>query len=158
MVQSLPQGSDDIGALLAAHPFSKGWAPQHLEWLVVGAMLVEHGKGDLIFKQGDPASRFYFIVSGSVALTHAGLKSNVHIQTLSAGEVLGWSWLFPPFAWHFNAMVIEPARLIALDGERIRDCASRDHDFGYELMSRICQVVIRRLQVTRKKFFKLAGG
>ncbi len=158
MVQSLASGRDDIGTLLAAHPFLKGWAPRHLDLLADGATLEEHTKGDLIFKQGDPASRFYLIDSGSVALTHAGLNSNVLIQTLSAGEVLGWSWLFPPFAWHFNAMVTEPARLIVLDGGRIRECASRDHDFGYELMSRISQVVIQRLQVARKKFFKLAGG
>ncbi len=93
-----------------------------------------------------------------MALTHAGLSGNVYIQTLSAGDVLGWSWLFPPFAWHFNAMVIEPAQLVAVEGERIREHADADHDFGYDLMTRISQVVIQRLQMTRKRFFKLAGG
>ncbi len=154
-IQPPPSSPEDFRALLAAHPFLKDLAPRHLDLLTTVAVLENHTRGDLIFKQGDQASRFYLIVSGSVALTHAGLSNNIHIQTLSAGEVLGWSWLFPPFAWHFNAMVTEPARLIVLDGERVREWASSDHDFGYELMSRISQVVIKRLQYTRKKFYKL---
>ncbi len=158
LVQPHPTEPEDIRKLLSAHVFLQGLAPQHIDTLAEGATVNDRTRGDLIFKQGDAARHFYIIVWGAVSLTHAGLSSNVHIQTLSAGDVLGWSWLFPPFAWHFNAMVSEPARLIVLDGERIRDCAARDHEFGYELMVRVSQVVIRRLQFTRKKFFKLSSG
>jgi CRP-like cAMP-binding protein len=87
---------EEIKALLAAHPFLKGWDPRHVDLLASGAALEDHEAGDLIFKQGDAAERFYLIIRGCVSLTHAGMGGNVHIQTLSAGEVLGWSWLVPP--------------------------------------------------------------
>jgi len=32
------------------------------------------------------------------------------IQWIGANEVLGWSWLFPPYYWHFSARVVEPGR------------------------------------------------
>jgi CRP-like cAMP-binding protein len=77
------------------------------------------------------------------------------VQTLGAGDVLGWSWLFPPFAWHFQARAIEPASAVALSGASLLVNAERNHDFGYELMKRVAQVVIRRLQAARKQLLDL---
>jgi CRP/FNR family cyclic AMP-dependent transcriptional regulator len=73
---------------------------------------------------------------------------------LGPGDVLGWSWLFPPFVWHFQARAVEPTTLLVLNGAGLLVSAERDHDFGYELMKRVAQVVIRRLQATRKQLLE----
>jgi hypothetical protein len=75
----------------------------------------------------------------------------VLVQILGPGDVLGWSWLFPPFTWHFRALALEPTNAIVLDGAHLLVTAERNRDFGYELMKRVAQVVIHRLQATRKQ-------
>jgi CRP/FNR family cyclic AMP-dependent transcriptional regulator len=149
---------DEVASAVMQHPFFEGFQTEQLDQLAQCARLREFQPADLIFKQGDPARVFYLIVWGTVSLTHAGLKGNTAIQTLSAGDALGWSWLFPPYGWHFNAMATAPTRLIEFDGERLRQLCREQHDFGYEFMNRIAQVVIDRLQKTRRKLFKLTGG
>jgi hypothetical protein len=76
-------------------------------------------------------------------------KGVIIIQTLSAGEVLGWSWLFPPYVWHFGAITLEPTDLIVFDAEFLRRKAGEDHEFGYELAMRVGAVMLERLQATR---------
>jgi CRP-like cAMP-binding protein len=150
-------GFPEIASEVTKHPFLKGFTPEQLDHLARLAKLRDFEPGDLIFKQGDPAGAFYLIVWGTVSLTHAGLKHNTPIQSLTAGDALGWSWLFPPYGWHFNAMTVEPARLIEFDGEQLRRLCAERPRFGYDFMNRIAQVVIERLQKTRRILFKLTG-
>jgi CRP/FNR family transcriptional regulator, cyclic AMP receptor protein len=140
---------------LRSHPFFKGLKEEHLARLAPQCSFVELAAGTLMLKQGDPATSFFLIVSGMVTLTHAGLHRNVPIQTLGAGDAVGWSWLFPPYAWHFNAMAVEAVRALRFDGQALREICGQDRDLGYEIMLRITQVVIERLQKTRQKFYKL---
>ena len=110
--------------------------------------------GEVLFHEGEPANQFYLIESGAVALeTIEAANSTPLVATLGAGDALGWSWLFPPFGWHFQARVVEPTTAIVLNGAHLLVVAEEDHDFGYELMKRVAQVVIRRLQSTRKQHF-----
>jgi hypothetical protein len=87
--------------------------------------------------------------------THEPADGTFAIQTLEAGEVLGWSWLFPPFVWHFRAKALTtPTHLIVLDGAHLLVAAERNAGFGYALMKRVGQILIHRLQATRKQFVK----
>jgi CRP-like cAMP-binding protein len=69
--------------------------------------------------------------------------------TLGAGDILGWSWLFPPYRWKFSARTMEETRALAADGKCLREKAERDHDLGYELLKRFAHVVEERLEATR---------
>ena len=68
--------------------------------------------------------------------------------------MLGWSWLFPPFVWHFRARALDPTTVIVLDGAHLLVACHQNHEFGYELMKRVGQVVIERLQATRKQLLE----
>lgn len=144
-----------LAAAVAAHPFLQNLSTERLDLLSQCAQLRNFQPGQLIFKQGDSAHHFYLIVRGVVLLSHAGLTGNVAVQTLTSGDALGWSWLFPPFAWHFNAMTLEPSQLIEFDGERVHELCREHPEFGYEFLGRIVRVVIDRLQNTRHKMFHL---
>jgi len=78
----------------------------------------------------------------------------VSIQDLGPGDVLGWSWLFPPFVWHLQARALEPTGAVVLDGAHLLIAAERNGNFGYELMKRVAQVLIHRLQATRKQLLR----
>jgi CRP/FNR family cyclic AMP-dependent transcriptional regulator len=134
------------------HDLFRGMRPEHLAVLAEGASEVKFKAGEVLFREGEPADKFHLIRSGKLALeAHEPGTGTTLVQTLGPGEVLGWSWLFPPFVWHFQTRATEPTEAVSLSGAHLLNVAERDHDFGYELMKRVAQVVIHRLQATRKQ-------
>jgi CRP-like cAMP-binding protein len=141
--------------LLAAQPFLKGLSKSHLEVLANNAMLVEFPAGRLIFEEGLEAHRFYIILEGAVALESSNATGGSDpVQTIKAGDVLGWSWLFPPYQWNFDARAIKPTKAIIFFAPTLRELCESDHHLGYELFKRVSQVVISRLQSTRVQSLK----
>jgi len=137
---------------LAAHPFLKGLSRHHLEILALCAMPTEFEKDQTIFLEGDPATGFYLIESGTVVLngkTRDG--ETVVVDTVRAGEPLGWSWLFPPYLWRFEARASEACRAICLSGIMLRQHRDDDETLSHELFRRISEVAVRRLQAARTK-------
>ena len=119
MLESIPTSDyqPDLKAPLevqiAEHPFLRGMAEPHLKQLAGCAMPSRFAPGTFLFREGDPANRFYLIQTGFVSLEQDGREvERVRIGTLGPGDCLGWSWLFPPYYWHFDAQAIE--RLSAL--------------------------------------------
>ena len=150
--QDLKSMDTPLAALLATHPFTAGMPAHELAVLAENAMRVFYPAGETIFREGDPANRFYLIESGAVALeARATEKETKRIQIIRAGDVLGWSWLFPPYTWHFDARTIEPTSAIFLFGTRIRQICEEQPEIGYDLMKRISEVVLKRLQGTRNQ-------
>ena len=142
---------------MAAHPFLKGLSAADLTTLRDFAMDSQLSAGKLIFREGETANRFYLILKGSVALESGGGDgTTVLVQKLGAGEVLGWSWLFPPYTWHFDARALEPTEAIFFYGTWLRDHCEQDPRFGYELMKRVAGVVIERLQAERARLLAIS--
>jgi CRP-like cAMP-binding protein len=130
--------------------------PEQLAVLAEGAQEVSFKPGQVLFRQGEPANGFYLIERGGVAVeAHEPANGTTLVQRLGPGDVLGWSWLFPPFVWHFQARALEPGSAILLNGAHLLVAAERDPGFGYELMKRVAQVVIHRLQAARKQLLDL---
>jgi CRP-like cAMP-binding protein len=144
-----------ITTTISEHPFFRDLKPEYLAKLAEGAKSASFKAGEMLFHEGEPADRFYLIESGKIALeAHEPADGTAEVQNLGAGEVVGWSWLFPPFVWHFQARAAEATSVVILDGAHLLVAAERDHDFGYELMKRVAQVVIHRLQATRKELLR----
>ncbi|MGZ8687100.1 MAG: cyclic nucleotide-binding domain-containing protein [Gaiellaceae bacterium] len=115
--------------------------------------------GDLVFRESEPANTFWILRQGRVALElHTPNRGSLLIETLDPGEVLGWSWLFPPFRWHFDARALTNVRAVAVDGACLRGKCDADPAFGYELMRRFSQVMVERLQATRVRLLDLYGS
>jgi CRP/FNR family transcriptional regulator, cyclic AMP receptor protein len=152
-VDAVSESDRPIETAVAAHPFLAGLKPEHLRLLSQNAMHVKYQPGETIFREGDPANRFYLIESGSVLLESQPHGADpIPVQTIGPGNVLGWSWLFPPYVWHFSARALQPTTAIFLFGTRLRQDCEENPAFGYELMSRIAGVVIDRLQETRRMY------
>jgi CRP-like cAMP-binding protein len=130
---------------------------EHLEMMLEVAMFKEFDSGEIIFREGEPANRFYLICQGKVAVeTQPGRGPATLIQTLGTNDVLGWSWLFPPHHWHFSARAVEPTRAVFFYGTRLRKKCEDDPVFGFELMKRVAGILIHRLQHTRLQMLSLA--
>jgi hypothetical protein len=142
----------DIEQRLAAHPFLKGMSPHHLELLALCAMPTEFDAGQIVFREGEPANGFYLIETGTVVLE--GKADNgiaVIIDTVSAGDPLGWSWLFPPYLWSFDARATEPCTAICFSGIMLRQHRDDDLTLSQELHMRMSEVMVRRLHAARTK-------
>ena len=114
--------------------------------------------GELLFREGQPAETFYVVRHGRVALdTFVPARGTVTVETIEAGDVVGWSWLFPPYRWHFDARAVTDLRLTTFDGACLRGKCDEDPAFGYELMRRFSQVMIERLQATRLRLLDVYG-
>lgn len=114
--------------------------------------------GTHLFREGDSADTFYAIRRGSVALEMAAPpRAPLIVETMHAGDVLGWSWLFPPYRIQFDARASEEVHAIAFDGACLRGKCEADHALGYELMGRFAAVMTQRLQATRMRLLDIYG-
>ncbi len=121
-------------------------------------MFIRFKAGELIFREGDPANRFYLVIGGKVAVeSHVRDSAAMTILTSGEIEVLGWSWLFPPYYWHFGARAVEDTEAVFFYGTPLREECEADHDLGYALMKRLAEVMLIRLQATRRRLVETAG-
>jgi CRP-like cAMP-binding protein len=149
---------ETLEPILAQHPFFQDIEPVYLQLMVGCAANVRFAAGDDIFREGDVADQFYLIRHGRVALqVFIPGQGRMTIETIEAGEVLGWSWLFPPYRWHFDAQALDLTRAIAFDGACLRAKCDEDHGLGYLLMQRFAQIMTQRLQATRLQLLDLYG-
>ena len=147
-----------LDEILADVPFLAGLSAHELALLAGCASNVHFDEGEVLFREGDAANSFYVVRHGSVALElHVPARGGMTIETIEAGEVIGWSWLFPPYRWHFDARALSSVRATAFDGECLRGKCEDDPALGYDLMKRFAQVLIERLQWTRLRLLDVYG-
>lgn len=152
-IEKLPE---PMATRVALHPFLAGMNREQLALLTDCAIPVQFKKGQIIFREGEMANRFYLIESGRIILESNDEHSNgVVIDTIGAGDLLGWSWMFPPYTWRFTARAIEPSSAIFLYGTILREYCERDHLLGYELFKRMAPIMIKRMQSAREKIVSL---
>jgi CRP/FNR family transcriptional regulator, cyclic AMP receptor protein len=151
--------TETLESILAEHPFAKDLDQRYLTLLVGCAMNMRFEAGEFLFREGEEAKHFYLIRQGVVAVeVHAGSSGQINIATIGEGEVLGWSWLFAPYRWKFDARAVESTRAIALDGKCLRVKCEADHDLGYELLKRFAYMVEQRLDATRLQLLDVYGA
>jgi CRP/FNR family transcriptional regulator, cyclic AMP receptor protein len=149
---------ETIEDLLESHPFFAGLSRDDLQLIARCASNVHFDEGSRIFEEGEPASLFYVIRQGRVALQiHSPTKGPLTIDTMDEGEVLGWSWLIPPYQYFASALATTPVRATALDGACLRDKCESDPALGYQLLKRVTAVLYQRLQSTRIGLLDLYG-
>jgi CRP-like cAMP-binding protein len=149
---------ETLETILAEHPFFKGMPPELLKLLVGCASNVKFDAGDFIAREGQEASEFFIIRQGKVALelfspTHGAIT----VETLEDGDVMGWSWLLPPYRSHFDARAVELTRAIRFDGKCMRGKLEEDHHLGYDLLKRFVKIIAERLSATRLQLLDIYG-
>lgn len=144
--------------IIGEHPFFAGLEDAHIQLLGGCARNVRFDAGAYLFREGEPADWFYLLREGRVVLEiQAPVKGPVAFETLNEGDVLGASWLVPPYRWSFDARAVSDVRALALDGACLRGKCDQDHHLGYALMTRFVPVMIQRLQATRMQILDLYG-
>lgn len=150
---------EDLTKLIAGQAFFKDIDPAYAELLAASAQPARFAPNELIASEGDPTHRFYLILRGEVRIE--GLipgRGPEAYQIVRAGDSLGWSWMFPPFRWHFTVRASQEVEALAWDTAQLRDLAEKNPAFGYEMARRLTHVLVRRLQTTHAELVEYYGS
>jgi len=140
-----------IRTLLARNPFFEGMSDTHLETMAGCGKLVRFKPSEFLLREGEKADTFYVIRDGEVAIESDTPAGPVSVARVGAGGITGYSWLFPPHRNGFDSLALTNVSAVALDGECLRSKAEADRELGYQLMKRFAQVMLDRLQATRRQ-------
>jgi len=150
---------ENLEQILTKHPFLAGMDAKYIKLLVSCASNVTFNDGDYLCREGKPADSFFIIRHGRISIeTFIPQGGSAVIQSIEEGNILGWSWLVPPYRWHFDARAIGLTRAIALDGKCLREKCAEDHDLGYEIMKRFALIIAERLESTRLQLLDFYGN
>ncbi len=150
---------ETLERIVAEHPFFADLEANHTNVLAGCASNVRFDAGTYILREGQEANEFFLIREGRVAIEIAAPQHKpVVVDTVGEGEILGWSWLLPPYLWRFDARAVEPTRAIALDGKCLRAKCEANHELGYEVLKRFSQIMNRRLDATRLQLLDVYGA
>jgi CRP/FNR family cyclic AMP-dependent transcriptional regulator len=147
-----------IEQYLPDHPFFAGLDAGGLALVAGCATNVSFAAGEFLFREGKPADQFFVVRRGRVAIeVHGPAAGTKVVDTVEAGDVVGWSWLVPPYRWLFDARAVEATGAVAFDGRCLRGKCEEDPRLGYELMKLVTQVMFSRLVATRVRLLDLYG-
>ena len=136
---------------LRSMEFTQDLEPKQLEKLASIATYVTFSEGATIFREGDDSELVYLILEGEVSLlTQVPGHGQVTILTVGPGQLLGWSSLFPPQKKTAGAQTNASTKAVAFNALQLQELCTADHDIGFEIMSRVAQVISNRLSVSRE--------
>jgi CRP-like cAMP-binding protein len=150
---------NELLEILKGQTFFQGLGEQHVRLLTAGASLRTFRADETLFREHEEATAFYLVRSGRVALESRlpGRRAET-FMTLGPGEVLGWSWLMPPYRWHYSARALEETHTVHFDAPVLHDCMDRDPVLGYALYQRFAALIVQRLQAARLQAMDIYGG
>ena len=147
---------EPLSTRVGLHPFLAGMKPTQLTLLTDCAVARRFSAKQTILHEGEFANGFYLIETGKVALeSEVSFGESIPIQILGPGDLLGWSWMFPPYVWQFTARAIEPCTALFYYAAILREYCEKDHSLGYELLKRISAVMVTRLQAAHDQMLSL---
>jgi CRP/FNR family transcriptional regulator, cyclic AMP receptor protein len=136
-----------LDELIVHSPVFEGLDQEELELIAGCGKNVAVPAGERLFREGDPANTFFLVRHGLVALdAYVPNRGQVTVVTIGPGEIVGWSWLVPPYVWRLTARVIEAVRVVEFDGACLRRKCEEDPVLGYDLLSRFAGDLADHLQ------------
>jgi len=146
-----------IDQYLPEHPFFHGLDDSITELLAGCASNVHVRRGEFVFHEGEPADHFYVLRRGMVAIEVRTPARGVVLDTLQDGDVMGWSWMVPPYRWTFDARATAETSAVAFDAACLRVKFDTDPRVGYDLTKRFVGVMNQRLQSARIRLLDIYG-
>jgi CRP/FNR family transcriptional regulator, cyclic AMP receptor protein len=146
----VPLESTPTSELLEAHPFA-GTLPGHLRAILIPITTASSFEsGQLLFREGSPADSVFLLLEGKVGLDiQIPGKPRTRVATLGSGDWLGFSWLFPPFRWHFDAVALDRVHALRIDAQRFREMLDQNPELDRLVSKRLVRELYARLERTR---------
>ena len=145
-----------IDTIIARHEFFKEFRPEHLEILQACAQEARYNRDQYLTRQGQGAERFFLIRKGLVRVELLGDDGKpIPIQTVGPDEIVGWSWMVPPYRWNFDVRAQETTIAIVFDGSALRKNCEKDFELGFRILQRVNTALHQRLAAMRGQLLEL---
>lgn len=147
----------EIISLLHSIPWFAALKPEHLDRMIQATRLQDVQAGEELFKEGDKQDCFYYVIEGRVALDiFVPHRGKVRFYTAEPLDLIGWSVATPTISRRTaGATVVQPGRLAVFDAQKVRQICEEDHDFGFNFMCQIAEIIASRLVITRLQFLDM---
>ncbi|GIW22317.1 MAG: hypothetical protein KatS3mg068_1324 [Candidatus Sericytochromatia bacterium] len=145
----------EISQILKEQEFFSGISQNNINLISESATIKKVNKDNYIFKICEEAKKFYLIIKGKVSLEFEIENKIISLEIINNGEILGWSWQFPPYKWNFSARAIEDTELLEFDVEKFYEKCNVNLLLAYELQKRFSKIMLKRLQATRRKLIEV---
>lgn len=150
--------TESILTYLSTHSSFHDMEPSYLAKLAGFGKEVSYNDGEVFMRQDEKANRFYVLQRGKVSIEIPSITGEpVSLGTISEDEILGWSWLFPPYKWSFEARALEDVTAIEFDADAVHAACREDHRFGYDIVLRISGAMMERLKAARLQLLETYG-
>ena len=146
-----------IADMLKEHPFFAELTSDKIALISSCAKNVHFRAGEKLAEAGDDAGIFFLLRSGDVALSMQGAKGPFLFQTLHAHDIVGTSWLIPPYHWTCSATAQTPTAALAFDGTCLRGKCEKDHNLGYTLMKHLLSIMVKREESLKLHILDIYG-
>jgi len=147
---------ENLSRVISEHPFCQGLEPRYVDLLAGRSGNVRLCPGHHLFREGGEANQFCLIREGKILLKSPSRQCGLlNLEAVEAGEVLGWSWLVPPYRWRFGGRALESVSAIAVDGKCLRKKCEKDSELGHALLKRTVEMLGQRLDATRFRLLDL---
>lgn len=144
--------NQSIVEYLSNHDFFSELSEENLKFLADSACTHEIKEGQILFQQGERADKFYVIRNGCISIQIPALMGpTLELQAQGKNQVLGWSWLIPPYKWSFQARAEQDSELLEFDGAAILERCELEPKLGYELLKKFAALMSERLDAARQK-------
>ena len=150
--------TSSIRQLLAAEAIFSDLDPADLDLLAGCGVNRRFDAGSLLAREDAPADGFFVVRRGRLAIEVHAPGGPLVVDSAVPGDVVGWSWLFPPYRWPTDVRAVEPTRVVAIDGRCLRDKCEAEPAFGYRIMRRFARLIIGQLDAMRLRLLDLYGG
>jgi len=149
---------EGLERILREQPFFAGFAAEHSALIAGCARNHRFEAGQYLLREGEPANEFFLIRHGRVAReSKAPGQAPVVFATLGEGDIVGASWLVPPYRWTSDARALELTRALGIDAACLRRKCEADHHLGYEMMKRFVPILVNRLHATQLQMLDVYG-
>ena len=150
---------ENLEGIIQQHPLFADLEPEYVATIAGCAANARFKPGEFLFREGDPANRFFLIRAGKAAVeVHVPQRGVIVLKTAGEGDVVGWSWLFPPYFHHSDGRAVEDTRALVFDGKCLRNNCDEEPRLGYDLMKRFAKVMMLTLRSTRLQLLDLYGS
>ncbi len=144
--------------ILAEVEVFRGMKPEHLAHMSGCASNVRYEAGEFAGRAGDPADKFWIVRQGRLALEiFVPGRGAITIGTMSEGDVVGFSWLLPPYELRFDIHALAASRALMFDGRCLRGKCVTDPEFGHELLSRFARIMVNRIEAMSLQLMDVYG-
>lgn len=150
--------SETVQTLITSHRFFTGMKHEHIHAISACGQVKKFAAGEYMGRENEPAAEFFAVIDGRVAIeSYLPGRHPAVLQTMHGGDVVGWSWLFSPHHWVFDAKALEPTTAIVFNGACLRAACDHNPVLGFELMKRMAHVMTSRLKAARIQLLDLYG-